>query len=159
MNDHTPALIPAEALARFSGLELLRGMLAGEVPPPPISATMNFTLTEANEGAVVFEGEPQAAHLNPLGVIHGGWHATLLDSVMACAVHSTLKPGTAYTTVEFKVNFVRAVTPGSGRLRAEGRVISRGARIATSEGRLLDAEGRLIAHGTETCLIFPLKGA
>ena len=104
----------------------------------------------------MFQGTPKPAYLNPLGSIHGGWIATLLDSCMACAVHTTVPAGQGYTTVEFKLNCVRPVMPDTGPLRAEGKVINAGRTIATSEGRLVDASGKLYAHGTETCLIFPL---
>lgn len=150
------APIPPAALAQRSGLELLQAMMRGELPRPPITATLNFLLVEAEAGRVVFEGTPQAAFLNPIGTVHGGWTATLLDSCVACAVHSLLPAGKGYTTVELKVNFVRAVMPDSGRLRAEGRAIHVGGRVATAEGRLSDAQGRLYAHATTTCLVLDL---
>lgn len=150
--------IPHEAMHRLSGLDLLREMLAGRLPGPPISKTLDFTLTEAEHGFVVFEGTPRHDFDNPLGTIHGGWTATLLDSAMACAVHSTLKPEQAYTTVEFKVNCVRPITQATGRVRCEGKVIATGRTIATSEGRLVDAHGKLLAHGVETCIILAPKG-
>ena len=159
MTVQTAAPLPPEAIAEMTGLEQFHAIIAGRLPPPPIGTAMNFWAVSAAEGLIVFEGEPSAAFLNPLGLVHGGWHATLLDSVMGCAVHTTLAPGFLFTTIEMKVNFVRALMPGTGIMRGEGRIISRGARIATSEGKLLDANGRLIAHGTETCLIFPMKGA
>jgi uncharacterized protein (TIGR00369 family) len=108
------------------------------------------------EGRAVFQGEPRREHLNPLGSIHGGYTATLLDSCMACAVHSTLPAGTGYTTVEIKINYVRPLLEATGPVRAEGRIIQPGRRIATAEGRLVDAAGKLYAHGTTTCLVFPL---
>ena len=150
--------IPHEAMARLSGLDLLREMLAGRLPGPPIAKTLDFTMIEADEGFVVFEGTPRHDFDNPLGTIHGGWTATLLDSAMACAVHSTLKPGQGYTTVEFKVNCVRPITEATGRVRCEGRLVSAGRTLATSEGRLLDARGKLLAHGVETCIILAPKG-
>ena len=159
MTVQTAAPLPPEALAKMTGLEQFLEIIAGRLPPPPIGTAMNFRAVSAAEGLIVFEGEPSAAFLNPLGLVHGGWHAAMLDSVMGCAVHTTLAPGFLFTTIEMKVNYVRALLPGTGTVRAEGRVISRGARIATSEGKLLDAKGRLIAHGTETCLIFPMKDA
>lgn len=150
--------IPKDAFHKLSGLDLLREMLAGRLPPPPISRTLDFLLTEVSEGVAIFEGTPRHAFDNPLGTIHGGWTATLLDSAMACAVHSTLKPGQSYTTVEFKVNCVRPITEATGRVRCEGRVISAGRTIATSEGKLIDAHGKLLAHGSETCIIMAAKG-
>lgn len=149
--------IPAEAFHRLSGLDIFREMLAGRLPAPPIAATLDFIMTEAEEGRVVFEGTPRAAFDNPLGTIHGGWAATLLDSAMACAVHSTLSVGLAYTTIEMKLNYVRPIVEATGKVRCEGKIVSVGRTLATSEGRLIDARGRLLAHGTETCLIFPAK--
>lgn len=145
-----------EAAYRMSGIELLREMAAGRLPPPPISLTLGFHLAEVAEGFAVFEGEPRPAFGNPLGSIHGGWTATLLDSAMACCVHTLLKTGQTYTTLEFKVHCVRPVLPSSGPVRCEGQVVSSGRTIATSEGRLFDARGKLLAHGTETCLIMDL---
>ena len=115
-----------------------------------------MSLLEVERGRVVFGYEPVFQHYNPLGSVHGGIAATLLDSVMGCCIHTTLKAGTGYTTVEIKVNYVRAMTDKTGLVRAEGKVINIGSRIATSEGRLVDASGKLFAHGTTTCLIFPI---
>ncbi len=149
-------LSPRE-IAHLSGLETLRGMIEGRLPAPPFAITTSIALTAADEGKVVFEGEPRAEFFNPLGSIHGGWTATIMDSVMACAVHSTLAPGEAYTTLEFKLHFCRPIMPATGRVRAEGLVLSRGRRAATSEGKLYDSAGKLLAHGTESCLIFPMN--
>lgn len=149
-----PAPIPAATLAQRPGLELLRGILSGDLPPAPVSNVLNFAPISVDVGHVVFEGRPSPDFFNPIGSVHGGWAATLLDSCVACAVHSTLPAGKGYTTVELKINFVRAVMPDSGPLRAEGRVIHVGGRIGTAEGRLTDAAGRLYAHATTTCLIF-----
>ncbi len=151
-----PGVSTIEAMRAQSGLDLLRGMLEGRVPRPPIADTLNFLLIEVAHGRAVFQGAPKPAFFSPLRSIHGGWTATLLDSCMACAVHTTLAAGQGYTTVEFKLNFVRPVMPDVGPMRAEGRVINAGRTIATSEGRLVDESGKLYAHGTETCLIFPL---
>jgi uncharacterized protein (TIGR00369 family) len=147
-------LASREALAGESGLDFLRGLMEGRHPAPPFSRTTRTYLVETEEGRVVFKGTPDEAFFNPLGTIHGGWTAGILDSAMACAVHSTLQPGQGYTTVEFKVNLVRPVLPVSGELTCEGILVHRGGTVATSEGYLRDAEGRLLAHGTETCLIF-----
>lgn len=140
-------------IAHLTGLETLRGMIEGKLPAPPFALATAITLISADEGKVVFGGEPKADFFNPLGTIHGGWTATILDSVMACAVHSTLAPGEGYTTLEFKLHFCRPILPTTGPVRAEGLVLSRGRRAATSEGKLYDGAGRLLAHGTETCLI------
>ncbi|MGL5138846.1 MAG: PaaI family thioesterase, partial [Beijerinckiaceae bacterium] len=150
--------LPLRELAALSGLEMLRGMIDRSLPAPPFAVTTAITMVSADEGKVVFEGEPKAEFYNPLGSIHGGWTATIMDSVMACAVHSTLKPGEGYTTLEFKLHFCRPILPSTGIVRAEGFVLSRGRRAATSEGKLFDREGKLLAHGTETCLIFDMPG-
>lgn len=149
-----PAPLPRAALAQRSGLDLLRGILSGELPGAPIAHVLNFAPISVEAGRVIFEGSPTTDFFNPIGSVHGGWAATLLDSCVACAVHSTLPAGKGYTTVELKINFVRAVMPDSGRLRAEGKVIHVGGRIGTAEGRLTDTSGRLYAHATTTCLIF-----
>jgi uncharacterized protein (TIGR00369 family) len=148
--------LPLASIMHMNGLEMLRGMMDRSLPAPPFGVTSFITLVEAEEGKVVFEGEPRKEFLNPLGSIHGGWTATIMDSVMACAVHSTLKPGEAYTTLEFKLHFCRPIMPDTGIVRAEGFVLSRGRRAATSEGKLYDSNGKLLAHGTETCMIFDM---
>jgi uncharacterized protein (TIGR00369 family) len=147
---------PVNVLRELSGLDFLRKLISGELPRAPISATLGFNLVEAEKGLVVFCGTPSFEHYNPLGGVHGGYTATLLDSCMACAVHTTLDAGFAYTTVEIKINYVRAINDKSGLLRAEGKVIHAGRQIATAEGRLVDANGKLYAHGTTTCMIFKL---
>jgi uncharacterized protein (TIGR00369 family) len=152
-------VVSRDVLLAEDGLSFLRAMLEGRHPGPPIAETLDFTLSEVAQGAVVFTGQPGARFLNPLGTVHGGWTATLLDSAMACAVHATLAAGEGYTTLEMKLNYVRPVLPDGGPVRCEGRVIHRGGSIATSEGRLLDARGKLLAHGTETCMIFGAKPA
>jgi uncharacterized protein (TIGR00369 family) len=149
-------LVPVETAAALSGLELLTEMMAGRLPGPPIMQTLDFRLTEVENGRAVFEGTPALKHYNPLGTVHGGYAATLLDSCMGCAVHSTLPKGSSYTTLEFKVNLIRAITAETGPVRAEGRIINSGRRVATSEGRLTDTKGRLYAHATTTCLVFEL---
>jgi uncharacterized protein (TIGR00369 family) len=149
-------LVPAEAAATMSGLELLQGMIAGRFPGPPIMQLIGFRLAEVESGRAVFESVPEFKHYNPLGSVHGGYSATLLDSCMGCAVHSTLPKGIGYTTLEFKVSLIRALTVDTGRVRAEGKTISSGRRVATAEGRLIDARGRLLAHATTTCLVFEL---
>lgn len=143
----------AEAGRGSSGLEFLQRIVAGELPRPPLAALMNFDLVELEEGRAVFVVEPAEYHYNPIGVVHGGLAATLLDSAMGCAVHSTLPAGVGYTTLEIKVNYVRAMTSETGRVRCEAKVIHVGGRTATAEGRLVDQAGKLYAHGSTTCLI------
>jgi uncharacterized protein (TIGR00369 family) len=146
------APFPRERARELPAIELFRAMAAGELPPPPIGHTMNFRMVEVEPGRVVFAGEPDGRYLNPIGVIHGGWISTLLDSCMACAVHSTLPAGQACTSVELKINFVRPVSEATGPVRAEGRVIHAGKTISTAEGKLTDAKGTLLAHGTTTVM-------
>ena len=147
-------VVSREELVAGDGLSFLRGIIAGTNPAPPFADAMDFELVEADEGRVVFVGTPSPRFFNPLGTIHGGWTATILDSAMACAAHATLKPGEGYTTLEMKLNYVRPVMPASGPVRCEGRLIHRGGSVATSEGKLVDVQGKLLAHGTETCMIF-----
>jgi len=151
-----PGVARADQIAGKSGLEIMQAMLRGEFPYPPIAQTLDFLLVEAGFGSAVFQGTPGVAHLNPMGTVHGGWFATLLDSALACAVHTRLKPGQAYTTAEFSINIVRALTPKVPRVRAEGKVIHCGRQLATAEGRLVGADGTLYAHATTTCLVFEL---
>lgn len=148
--------IPHEDVHLYSGAELLQRVVDGLYPAPPIAAAMNFGLTEVEAGRAVFRGLPGIRHLNPLGSVHGGWAATLLDSALGCAVHSTLDKGEAYTTVEFKVNLTRPITPKTGEVVCEGRVIHKGRTLAVSEATLKDKDGKLLAFGTETCSIFPV---
>jgi len=148
--------IPHADLLEYSGLELLERMIDGKYPSPPIAATLNFALSEVSEGRAVFHGLPGKQHLNPLGGVHGGWAATLLDSALGCAVQTTLKKGEAYTTAEFKVNLTRPITPRTGDVVCEGRVGHRGKTLAVSEATLKDGNGKLLALGTETCSIFPV---
>jgi uncharacterized protein (TIGR00369 family) len=140
-----------------TGLEFLRAIIAGHVPPPPIGETLSFALIAADEGVARFRGAPDEIHMNPMNQVHGGYAATLLDSAMGSAVMSTLDRDTAYTTVELSIRLTRAIMPNTGAIVAEGRIVHRGSRIATAEGRLTDAEGRLLAHGTTTCLLMPRK--
>lgn len=144
---------PLEELRKRSGLEFLRAIASGELPSPPIGRALNFFLHEVNEGRAVFQGEPRFEFYNPIGSIHGGWACTLLDSCMACAVQTTLKAGQAYTTLELKINLVRALSADTGPVRAEGRVLHPGRQVATAEGKLYGPDGKLYAHGTTTCLI------
>jgi len=143
-----------EAARGLSGLEFLQRIVAGELPPPPIAALLKFELAELSEGQAVLAVEPAEYHYNPIGVVHGGVAATLLDSAMGCAVHSALPAGAGYTSLEIKVNFVRPLTAETGRVRCEAKLIHLGGRTATAEGRVVDEAGKLYAHGTTTCLIF-----
>ncbi len=143
----------AQKLLSMSGLEGLRYMMAGNHPPPSIAITLGFTLAEVDDGRALFLGDPSDRILNPLGIVHGGWALTLIDSCTGCAAHTTLPAGVSYTTVETKVNFVRAITPATGQVRAEGVVVARGRTIITAEGKLTDSRGRLLAHGTSTLIV------
>lgn len=147
-----PAALAA-AVRELPGLELFAKVIAGELPSPSIAATIGFRLIEAEAGKAVFEGGWGEHLLNPAGGLHGGWYGLVLDSAMGCAVHSTLPAGAGYTTLEYKVNITRGVTAETGALRAEGWVVHRGRRTATAEGRVVDAAGKIYAHGSETCLI------
>ena len=151
-------LVPSETAAAMSGLELLKGIAERRFPGAPIMQLIGFELTEVENARAVFEGTPAFKHYNPIGTVHGGYAATLLDSCMACAVHTTLPKGVGYATLEFKVSHIRPITADTGRVRAEGKVINSGRRVATAEGRLTDAGGRLLAHATTTCLVFEVAG-
>jgi len=146
-------IVPAGTAKSMSGLELLTAIMEGTLPAPPIQKTLDFRPVEVARGYTVFAGNPKIEYYNPLGTVHGGYTAALLDSCMACAIHSLLEAGYSYATVEIKINYVRAITSDTGEVRAEGKVIHSGRRIATAEGRLLDSAGKLYAHGTTTCLI------
>src|SRR5438132_13961299 len=141
-----------------TGLELLKDVFEGKLPPPPITQALGFTGVHVEEGRAIFEGEADESLYNPIGVVHGGFAMTLLDSAMGCAVHSTLAAGERYTTLEVKTNFVRPITVDTGRVRCEGVVVYRGSTIATAEGKLFAVTtGKLLAHATTTCLIVPAK--
>jgi uncharacterized protein (TIGR00369 family) len=140
-----------------SGLDYLRGILSGDYPGAPIASTLGFAPTAFDRGFALFEGTPERAFYNPIGVVHGGWAATLLDSAMGCAVQTMLPAGKAYTTVDLSVSFVRALTETTGRVRCEARIVHTGGTIATAEARVLDANGTLYAHGTSTCLVLSPK--
>ena len=148
-----------EAIRGLSGLEQMRRIASGEFPGAPIAGLIGYGLVEVEEGRVVFEGTPRFDLYNPLGSVHGGWFGVLLDSCMGCAVHSALPTGRSYTTLEYKVNILRAATAETGAIRAEGRAVHVGRRTATAEGRMVDADGRLYATGTTTCLVFEIPPA
>jgi uncharacterized protein (TIGR00369 family) len=137
-----------------TGMQMFEGIFSGELPRPPIGDTLDFVPILVERGLAIFQGRPRLAHYNPLGTVHGGWFATLLDSAVGCAVHSTLPAGKGYTTLELKMNIVRALTEAVPLIRAEGRVVHAGRQVATAEGRLAGPDGKLYAHATTTCLIF-----
>jgi uncharacterized protein (TIGR00369 family) len=149
---------PAE-VAGLTGLQVLNKMLAGELPYPHIADTLDFGLVAVEFGKAVFQGTPQLKHYNPLGTVHGGWYATLLDSALGCAVHTTMPAGMGYTTAELGLNIVRAASSRSGPLRAIGQVVHSGRQLATAEARIVGPDGKLYAHGTTTCLVFPVPPA
>ncbi|MGE0460507.1 MAG: PaaI family thioesterase [Vicinamibacterales bacterium] len=146
-------LAMARAIEDLSGLERMRQVIAGALPHPPIARMMDIRMVEASEGRVVFEATPSEFHYNPIGVVHGGFAATMLDSAMGCAVHTKLPARVGYTTLELKLNFVRAVTLATGPVHAIGTVLHAGRTTALAEGRLESADGTLLAHATTTCLI------
>lgn len=150
-------VVSQETLLSHDGLSFLRGIVEGKFPAPPIAETLGFRLVAAEKGRVRFEGEPQMRHYNPIGVVHGGFAMTLLDSALGCAVHSTLAKGETYTTLEIKVNLVRALTAQTGLVAAQGRILHRGRTVGTAEGDITDITGKLYAHATTTCMIFPAK--
>jgi uncharacterized protein (TIGR00369 family) len=147
-------VVDKNTLTGESGHDFLLKLLHSTHPAPPFSEISDAWLVEVAEGRIVFEAKPSARFYNPMGTVHGGWISTVLDSAMGCAVHSMLKAGQGYTTVELKVNFVRPVFEQTGIVRCEGKIVHSGGRLATAEGRLIDAAGKLLAHGSETCMIF-----
>jgi uncharacterized protein (TIGR00369 family) len=150
----TYGTVSADRRREMTGLEFVQGLADGALPLNTIAQTLGYDVTEAADGRVVITAEPSGIHLNPAGTVHGGFSATLLDSCMGLAVQSTLEKGVASTTLEFKISLVRPITPETGQIRAEGIVLNRGRRVGTAEGRITDSKGRLLAHGTTTCLIF-----
>jgi uncharacterized protein (TIGR00369 family) len=162
MPDHNPArefgLVPGEEAASLSGFELMRGLLERIYPAPPFSETADIWPLSVEPGRIVFEGMPSARFYNPMGIVHGGWIAMLLDTAMGCAVHAALKPGQTYATIEMKTAFVRPVSQRTGKLRCEGTLLHLGGRVASSEGKIFDGAGQLIAHGSESCAIMDAGG-
>jgi uncharacterized protein (TIGR00369 family) len=147
-------LVAAAAGTELSGIEYMLAILDGKIPPPPIAVTLRMAVVDIGDGEATFEGLPGEEHFNPIGVVHGGYAATLLDSAMGCAVHTTLPAGVGYTTLTLETKFVRPIGRDTGVVRAEAKVLHRGRRQATAEGRLVAADtGKLLAHGTGTCLI------
>ena len=151
-----PGVAPREELRSRSGMEFLNGISTGELPAPPIGRTIGITPISVEPGRVVFQGVPGLEHYNPSGAVHGGFGATLLDTVVGCAIHSLLPAGKGYTTLELKVNYVRAMTDKTGPVRAEGKVVNLGGQVGIAEGRITDADGKLYAYATTTCLVFPI---
>jgi uncharacterized protein (TIGR00369 family) len=150
---------PAEVVASMAGVDFVRAVLDGRLPAPPIMQTIEPFDCSAEPGVVIMHSVPGFRHYNPIGSVHGGYAATLLDSVMGLAVHTMQPAGTGYTTLEFKISFIRALTRDTGPVRSEGRTLNVGRRAATAEGRITDARGRLLAHATTTCLVFELPKA
>jgi len=149
----TYGTVSTDRQKQMSGLEFVQGLVDGTLPLNTLARTLEYDVTEAVSGRVVVTAEPGDIHLNPAGTVHGGLAATLLDSCMGLAIQSTLEKGIGQTTLEFKISLVRPITPETGVIKAEGLVLSRGRRIGTAEGRITDANGRLLAHGTTTCLV------
>jgi len=145
-----------ETIARYDGLGFIQAMQRGEVPYPPICDTLNFILISAERGKVVFQGTPKFEYYNPIGSVHGGWYCTLLDSALGCVVQSMLPKGKGYTTLELKVNMIRALTDRTGPVRAVGEIIHSGGQTAVAEARLIDPAGKIYGFASTTCLIFDL---
>ncbi len=154
INNKTYGTVSADKQKEMSGLEFVRGLVDGSLPLNTIAGTLDYDVTEADSGRVVVTAVPNDTHLNPAGTVHGGFTATLLDSCMGLAIQSTLEKGVGQTTLEFKISLLRPIMAETGLIKAEGVVMSRGRRVGTAEGRLTDGSGRLLAHGTTTCLIF-----
>jgi uncharacterized protein (TIGR00369 family) len=153
----TTGVVPLKTIVSRNGLAFLQDMIAGKIPQAPMCATLGFHLAEAKEGFAAFEGLPEFRHYNPIGTVHGGFAATLLDSALGCAVFSTMAKGEAWTTLELKLNLVRPIGKDTGVVRTEGRILHRGRTVATAEGDVKDRAGKLYAHATTTCMIFPVK--
>ena len=158
MSSKTYGVVTPDTLKSYDGLGFLKAIIDGTVPNPPISELVGFHLAEVENGRAVFESTPDFRHYNPIGTVHAGFTATLLDSALGCAIFSTLTKGDTWTTLELKLNLVRPLTKDTGPVRAEGRILHRGRTVATSEGDLKDRAGKLYAHATTTCMIFPAKG-
>ena len=152
--EKTSGTVSPDRRKQMTGLEFVQGLAKGTLPLNTIAKTLGYDITEAESGCVVVTATPKDIHLNPAGTVHGGLAATMLDSCMGLAIQSTLEKGVGSTTREFKISFVRPITPETGPIRAEGTVINCGRRVGTAEGRVTDGKGRLLVHGTTTCLIF-----
>jgi len=151
-----PGVARPDQMAGLTGLEQMQAMLHGRLPFASIAQTLDFLIIEVGDGRAVFQGTPGPQHLNPMGTVHGGWFATLLDSAVGCAVHTKMPPGRGYTTAELSVNIVKALTPKVQRVRAIAQVVHSGRQLATAEGRLVGPDGTLYAHATTTCLVFDM---
>ena len=151
-----PPPLPVDLIRTLTGLEIMEAMRDGRLPPAPIGGLVGMRVVDVAHGRAVFTAQPGPQHYNPLGSVHGGFAALLLDSCMGCAVHTTLPAGQGFTTLELKVSYVRGMSADTGEVRAEGTVLNAGRRVGFAEGRLLDGQGRLVAHATTTCLVFPL---
>ena len=151
-----PGVPSFEQIEGKAGLDVMQDMLAGRLPYAAIAQTLDFVVMEVRPGVAVFQGTPLPRHLNPLGTVHGGWVATLLDSALGCAIHTMMPAGRGYTTAELGVNYVKGLTPKVQRVRAEGKVIHCGGQLATAEARLVGPDGTLYAHATTTCLVFEM---
>ena len=156
MSSKTYGKVSPERQKEMTGLEFVQGLAQGTLPLNTMAQTLDYDITEAENGRVVVTANPKDIHLNPWGTVHGGLAATMLDSCMGLVIQSTLDKGIGSTTLEFKISFVRPITPETGLIQAEGTVISRGRRVGTAEGRVIDRDGRLLVHGTTTCLIFDM---
>lgn len=151
-----PGVNRLDQVVNLNGLQIMQAILDGQLHYPPIAQTLDFLLIEINPGRAVFQGTPGQAHLNPMGTVHGGWFATLLDSAVACAIQTMIPAGRAYTTTELSINMVRALTPKVQRVRAEGNVLHCGKQLATAEGKLYGSDGTLYAHATTTCFVYEI---
>jgi uncharacterized protein (TIGR00369 family) len=154
IDTRTYGTVSTDTQKAMTGLEFVQGLADGSLPLNTIAKTLGYDITEAEHGRVIVTAQPKEIHLNPAGTVHGGLAATMLDSCMGLAIQSTLEKGVGSTTLEFKISFVRPITSETGLISAEGTVISRGRRVGTAEGRVTDSKGRLLVHGTTTCLIF-----
>lgn len=149
-------VVPTHVMASMTGLEFMQAMIDGRIPAPPITGTMGFLITKVEKGYALAEAIPSFDYYNPIGSVHGGYAATLLDTVLGVSVHTVMDRGQGYTTLEFKISFIKAITKDTGPVRAEGRVLSAGRRAATAEAHLRDANDKLLAHATTTCLVFDI---
>ncbi len=151
-----PGVARPDQVACMSGMDMMRAMLRGDIPYAAIAKTLDFLVIDVGDGSATFQGTPGPQHFNPMGTVHGGWFATLLDSALGCAVHTKMPAGRGYTTAELSVNIVRALTPKVPRVRAIGRVIHCGRQLATADAQLIGPDGTLYAHATTTCLVFEM---
>jgi uncharacterized protein (TIGR00369 family) len=154
MNDLAYGVPTSAQIAGMTGKQILQAIIDGRLPAPPIAQTLSFWLTEVGDGFAAFEGEPGAHLLNPMGGVHGGWALTLIDSAVGCAGQTLLPAGAGYATVETKANFSRPITKDTGRVRAESRIVSQGRQVISGEARVLSRDGKVLAHGTSTLLVF-----